>query len=256
MQHNVFLLILTLKALNTFFNTYTESLTMSGSYGGKRPFSGRKAVAKKLKAYPSRQSYLCPVCKTKKRSDKLNDHISRLCHFDIHGHPIKPESDLFKTFTEEAKTHTLFCVQNNYKKNDTPKWITQHTCLEESTSGHDASFFKKWKLDDGTSNLKELEKSDNEPVEAGSDIATVSQEVEKKQSSMDISMVMEETEEKSEEDVAARVISDIPTPSADETTDLFGMLTVGLYNSFQCYNNVVFNFLINSGLFKTSYFLI
>ena len=73
---------------------------MSGSYGDKCSFAGRKAVAKTLKAYPSRQSYLCPICKTKKRSDKLNDHIAKLCHFDSFGNPVKPESDLFKTLSE------------------------------------------------------------------------------------------------------------------------------------------------------------
>ena len=134
---------------------------MSGSHGGKRLFSGRKASSRQC---PSQQVYLCPVCHVKKRSDKLNDHINKLCCFDEHGKALQTESAAFKTLSEEAKRHTKFCSESNISKKDTEKWKTLRPDLGPSSSKFDTSVFKKWKKDTESVEIEMKEKDEDDSV--------------------------------------------------------------------------------------------
>ena len=86
--------------------------------GGNRSGSGRPS---KNDTPPSRSKFLCPVCGSEKRNDKLQDHLQQLCHFDDEGKPLDSSDDRYKTLSKESKQHTDYCVQKGIKKDELVK---------------------------------------------------------------------------------------------------------------------------------------
>ena len=117
---------------------------MSKQHGGKRSFCGKK-TGSFLKEAPSRQTYLCPICKKEKRSDKLKEHYINLCHFDNNDNAISPASSTFRNISLEAQVHTKYCYDNNIKKSDTDSWKTK---VKANVSPGIEGFFKKPKISD------------------------------------------------------------------------------------------------------------
>lgn len=85
--------------------------------GGNRLGAGRPSQAFSTKDLPpSRSKFQCPVCGSEKRSDKMQQHLLQLCHFDNDGMPVKPDNPQYSSFTSEAKQHTDYCVAKELKK--------------------------------------------------------------------------------------------------------------------------------------------
>ena len=118
----------------------------STSRGGKRQSSGRKSLAF---SPPSRQLFVCPICKAEKRSDHLNAHIQNLCHFKENGEAVDPVTIQFKKLNADAQKHTKYCFDNNVSKSTALKWKNQKQTIHE----HSHNYFKKLKRDPDESNL-------------------------------------------------------------------------------------------------------
>lgn len=91
----------------------------------------------------SRQKFVCPICKTTKRSDKLSEHITNLCHFNDAEEAYPPWSSAFKHLSKEAKFHTQYCYDRKISKKMSQKW--KNEIPSKSTEEFDCSYFKKWK---------------------------------------------------------------------------------------------------------------
>ena len=114
--------------------------------GGKRS-RGRPGAVFSKSFTVSRQLYVCPICKTNKRSDKLAVHIKRLCHFDSTGNALYPGSEEFKKLQKEAKVHTRHCFENKIIKRVTDTWKSLVPAAKTEDE-EDTSLFKKRKKDD------------------------------------------------------------------------------------------------------------
>jgi hypothetical protein len=129
--------------------------------GGKRPFAGRVGFAFNTpENTPSRKKYKCPVCGTLKQSDKLHEHVTNLCRFETNGEPVRPNSNKFKDFSQEAQTHTKYCHEKNIKKATVQSWKT--AIPESADTGFEQSYFKQWKK--SQSDLGESTASENREV--------------------------------------------------------------------------------------------
>lgn len=93
---------------------------LKGDKGGSRAGSGRPSSVSKDDS-PSRSKYLCPVCGTEKRTDKLLKHLYQLCIFDSDGKPLESNDERYITLSVEAKQHTEYCSRRGLKKDELPK---------------------------------------------------------------------------------------------------------------------------------------
>ena len=105
-------------AVLTLLHLKCETSTEMGDKGGNRSGSGRPKLSS-LKDIPaSRGKYQCPVCGTEKRSDKLQDHLQQLCHFDTDGKPIDSSFAQYSKLSSEARQHTDYCASKDIKKDE------------------------------------------------------------------------------------------------------------------------------------------
>ena len=85
-------------------------------------------------------------------SDKLNQHITNLCHFNDED-ALSPDSSGFKCLSQEAQKHTKYCFDNSIKKSTALSWKTSLK-VKRKCDEMDTSVFKNFK--------KKTEDEDNE----------------------------------------------------------------------------------------------